>query len=145
MLVVLRMPKRIHSQRNVWRDKLRKLSAAELVEFLEIRFLNDIDVAARRGKVQARMPIAADTFPEFTYQDMRMVDTVIRYFTNTLLLAGVVVSNDRKEVLAGAMAVVTTDAVATSANGKKLKSADLTKVRALLRDARRRREERRAA
>jgi len=141
---VLQMPGQVRRQREIWRDKLRKLSLEQLIELLEIRFLNDIDVAARRGKDLARMPVAADTFSEFTYKEMRTVDMAIKHLADMVRSAGVTVVNDRNEVVVGPTAIITTDAVATHVGCKKLKYADLTRVRALLRDARRRREERAA-
>ena len=145
MSKVLRMPKRVLNQREVWRSELRKFSLEELIDVLEARFLNDIDIAGRvRDKESTKMPIASDTFSEFSYKEMRVVDAAIKYLAELLQPAGVLVRNVRREVISGPMSVVTTDAIATSMNGRKLRSADLTKVRALLRNARRRREERAA-
>ena len=138
---VLEIPGKVRRQRDIWRNQLRKLSQTELKALLEIRFLNDVDVAARRGKTFARMPIAADTFSEFTYGDMRVVDAFIRHLTILLRPTGILVSIDRQEVLVGPAAIVTTDAVASHVLGMKLRDGNLTKVRALLREARRRRDE----
>jgi len=138
---VLQMPGLVRRQRDIWRDELRRLPLEKLVELLGIRFLNDIDVAARRGKYEAKMPIAADTFSEFTYADMKKVDAVIEYLAKLLRPAGVLVLDDRNEVVAGPSAIVTTDAIATHTGSMKLKAANLTRVRALLREARKRRDQ----
>lgn len=135
------LPKGLSAQRDIYRDKLKKLSLKDFIDVVAVRLLNNIDVATRddRDQESSTTTVAVELSTELNYDDLKKINNAIKYLSGTLLLADIMAIKDVNESIDGPFTVVTTSIVVRHLeSGKKLANADLVQIRTLLKQYRQR-------